>query len=177
MYPEIRRVTVKPPSGEYTFEQKFDVVNQYLQLGNYRLVAEFSGISYGTIMNWKATQWWKDLVTEIQASKRVQKSSKIDIIVEKGLGVVEDRLDNGELVLNQKTGSIERRDVSLKDAVSAVNALMQRQAVIENQNNNTADVESQKTIQEQLSFLANEFAKFNLGKKNAAVDVEYKEVS
>jgi hypothetical protein len=172
---KLRRVTAKV-RGEWPIEKKIECVSKYLVLGNFRLVAELSGVGYTVIKDWSKTGWWKDLEAEIKASRRIEQDSKLSRIVDKALDTIADRLDNGEVVVNPTNGELLRRPVALRDANNTANTLMQRQAILEKMNNNKDTVETQKTIQEQLTVLALEFAKFNNRSKAKAETIEYKDI-
>lgn len=174
----LRRVKAEHrPHERYTIEQKFAAVEAWLLYGNLKLVTELTGIGYSLIKSWRGTEWWRDLEREILAGARIKQSSTISRIVDKGLEVVSDRLENGEVVLDQKTGELVRRPVTLRDSATAVNALMQRQSILEKQAHDEFTSEGNKTIQEQLQILAQEFAKFNGRSKLGATDIEYVEIT
>ena len=158
----LRRVTqVHKPGYRHTVEKRIEVVTKCLALGNMRLVAELTGVSYALIREWKGQSWWKDLEAEIRASRRSEVDTKLSRIVDKALVVIEDRLDNGDFVYNQKTGDVSRKPVSIKEARGAVNDLMQRQAVLVKQEQEEKVATSQVSINEQLAMLAQQFAAFN----------------
>lgn len=156
-------------------DKRIEAVTTYLALGNLRQVAAVCEVGYYTIKQWKTQPWWKDAEAEIVATKRIATNSKLGAIVEKSLDVIDDRLTNGDLVLNNKTGALVRKDVSLRDATSAANALMQRQAILEKLVRDEVVSESTQSIADQLKNLATEFAKFNTNKKLGATDVAFKE--
>jgi hypothetical protein len=157
-------------------EVKFSVVENWLLYGNLRLTAEMTGVGYSTIKMWKGQEWWTDLEKEILAGTRIKQSGNISKIVDKGLEVISDRLENGEVVLDQKTGELVRRPVALRDAATATSNLMQRQSILEKQIADETITKSNQTIQEQLMFLAQEFAKFNNRSKIGAETIEFIEV-
>ena len=155
-------------------EIRLKVVEDWLELGNLKQAAHQNSVDYGTVKNWKTSDWWKEYEDEILAQRRISVQNKIGSIVDAGLGVVQDRLENGEFFVDQD-GSVKRRPVKLRDAATAVNGLMQRQSILEKQNAGYADKRASKTISEQLTFLAEEFAKFNRRDKSKAQTIEYVE--
>ena len=171
----LRRVKYKV-RNVWPIEKKIEVVTKYLLLGSMPLVAEITGVNISVCKVWKTQQWWKDMVLEIQAAKRTQQDTKLSRIIDKALGAIEDRLDNGEQVVNPRTGELVRRPVALRDANNTANTLLQRQAILEKLQQNDSQLEQTQTIQEQLSFLAEEFSKFNNRSKLNAETIEFKEV-
>jgi hypothetical protein len=170
-------VQTGPGRPPIPFEKRREVVECWLQLGNMKLAAEICGVHLNTIKGWKSESWWKQLEDEIKVAGRLQTGAKLSHIVNKALVQVEDRLDNGEVVLDQKTGELVRRPVAMRDAANAAVTLMQRQQVLENLNNQETNTDATKSIQEQLAMLATEFAKFNNRSKANAETIEYREVT
>lgn len=161
----------------YPVETKIKVVEEWLTFGNLKLVAERNGIHYQTAKEWKVSKWWKEFEDDIQANRRIATQNKIGGIVDSGLDVVQDRLEQGDFFYDVQSGEVKRRPVSLRDAATAVNGLMQRQAILEKQNSQFANKEQTKTIAEQLTLLASEFAKFTKRNNSSAEDIPYKEIS
>lgn len=89
---------------------------------------------------------------------------------------MEDRLDKGDFVWNQKTGEIARKPVSLKEARGAANDLLQRQVVLEKMQREEVHQQQQQTVADQLAMLANEFAKFQTGRTIEVVPSKPKDV-
>lgn len=164
------------PHARWDIETKFKAVESWLLYGNLRLTAEVLGVGYSTLKQWKAEEWWRDVEREIQAGGRIRQTTSIGKIVDRGLEVIQDRLENGEVVLDQKSGELVRRPVALRDVGGVVSNLMQRQSILEKQSLDEITGESHKTIQEQLAFLALEFSKFNNRSKVAAETIEYREI-
>lgn len=162
-------------NAHWPVEKKIEAVTTYLTLGNLRQVAAVTGVSYGMIKQWRMAPWWKDIEAEIVASRRVAAATKLNKIVDKSLAVIDDRLDNGDFVYNNKSGEVIRKPVNLKDATSAANALMQRAAIIEKLNKDEQIVENQVSIKDQLANLAEQFALMNNRSKAGASDIEFKE--
>jgi hypothetical protein len=142
-------------------EKRIDVVTKYLALGNLRLVSEITGVNYGMIRNWKMQPWWADIVAEIKASRNLAVDSKLSKIVDKSLEMIEDRLENGDMVYNRKTGEVERRPVSLELINKVSKTAMEQQAAITTKESAETQTQMAQTINDQIRFLAEEFAKFN----------------
>lgn len=155
--------------GRYTWEKKYATVAVYLKCGALRETEKATGVPAVTIENWRKSSWWSDLVHEIKNAQHAEKDNKLTQIINKALGVVEDRLDNGELILNNKTGELVRKPVNIRDATRAASELIQRQQTI---NKTIALDEVQKqTVDETLKFLAQEFAKM-VNKKPGTITLE-----
>lgn len=156
--------------NSYSWEMKQDVVHKMLTLGNQRLVASVTGVAYNTISGWKKTEWWKELVASLQQEHAVVLDTKISSVIDKSLDIVQDRLENGELVLNNKTGQLVRKEVSMKDAAKVSNDLLQRQHILRKQETSTEV--RQESMKEVLSSLAKEFAKWSKKEGRDTSDAE-----
>src|SRR6266850_660407 len=141
--------------GGYPDEIKMTVVQQWLALGNLKLVAANTDVPIATIKYWRGEPWWKDYENELRAGRRFEVDKKLSNVIDKAFAIMEDRLDHGDWIFDQTKGEIVRRPVGFKDA------------------NNDAT----KSIQDQLAMLANEFAKFNGRSKASAETIEFKEMS
>lgn len=159
----------------YTWEQKVEVATLFQQLGNIRIVSEKTGVPYQTIIDWRRTDWWVDLLDELKQIKRTKTGTKLAEIIEQSITVVQDRLENGDFVLNNKTGEITRRPVSLRDAAQVTNNLITRQIQMEELAEKL--VNRKESIKETLNVLAKEFAKFNKEQqKQAAQTIAFTEI-
>jgi hypothetical protein len=154
--------------GRYTWEKKYSVVAVYLQNGSLRETEAKTGVPAATLEKWRKDSWWPDLVNQIKTADATKLDNKLSRIIAKSLDVVEDRLENGDLVMNNKTGELVRRPVPLREASKAASELMQRQ----HQNNKLLvdNTIREQTIDETLKFLAGEFAKM-VNKKPEIIDM------
>lgn len=166
---------VHKPGYKFPVEKRIEVVTKWLALGNMRLVAELTGVSYQLCRMWKQEPWWPELVAEVKASKSAQLDTKLSRIVDKSLETIADRLENGDVIFNNKTGTVMRKEVSLKDATKVATDLLTRQAVIQKQETEQTVQQDAHTIKDQLTMLAAEFARFNKRDNSKAETIAYKE--
>lgn len=178
---KISNLNRKHESGtQWPMEKRVEVVTQYLALGNMRIVSASTGVPYSLIRAWKALPWWKEYEYEIRNTKRSETNNKLSKIIDKSLTIVEDRLENGEIILNNKTGELIRKPVSLKDTLKVTTDLFNQQAAFDKQKIEESTTQQQDTIQDTLKQLAQEFAKFNGSKRPQIIEVEdikFKETS
>jgi hypothetical protein len=159
----------------WSWDQKVEVATKFMQLGNTRLVSELTEVPYQTIADWRKTDWWSELIDELKQIKRSKTGTKLAEIIEQSIVVVQDRLENGDFVLNNKTGEINRRPVSLRDAAQVTNQLITRQIQMEELAEKL--VNRKDSVKETLHMLAKEFAKFNREQnKKEATTIQYVEV-
>jgi hypothetical protein len=144
-------------------------------LGNLAETAVVTGVPLPTLKLWKTTDWFKEYALQLQSEDVQQMSSNLKRVVEKSLKAVEDRLDLGDAQFDQRTGSIVRVPVKAHVALKISTELMtKQQKMLEN----PVKEEIEKTIDDRLLKLSEEFARFAGPKmaKGVPVDVEVKEV-
>ena len=157
----------------YSTEQKYDILEKIEIYGNLREVSRQSGVPYNTLLSWKKQEWYHSMMSDIRAAARAEMTSKMSRIVDKALAAVEDRIENGEKILNNKTGKFITKPVVLRDVARVASDLLGKQVKLEE----LASKEAHKdeNISDTLQQLAKEFARFNRKDKAEVVDVDFKE--
>lgn len=171
-----KNVNDRSEGGRWSWTTKQEVVERYLVLGNIQLVSALTGVDRGTISNWKKQEWWAELVAAYRGDKAVEVDATMSRVVDKALSIVEDRLENGDKVLNNKTGEIVNKPVSMKDAALVARDLLVRQQAI--RKDEKEETQHRETTQDVLKALAKEFSKWSKGgsSQNEIIDVEAKEI-
>ena len=149
------RSTLAPTNKQWSDKQKMEAINSYLLLGNLALTGRLLNIPEITLRVWKATTWWKDAVAEVKASEKVELSAKIKKLVEASMTVVEDRLVNGDFQFDQKSGTMVRKPVNMKDAHKVSIDLQNRQDILEKTD---VVVQTEEHVEDKLLKLAEKFA-------------------
>lgn len=168
---------IKNPANtnEWSWDTKVQVATGITIHGNARLVSKETGVPFDTINSWRKTEWWPQLMSEIKKAKREELSGKMSVAVDKALDIVQDRLEYGDFVLNNKTGEIIRKPVNLKDANKVLTEVINTQIKMEQEEE---VVQRQESTSEILKNLAAEFSKFNRQvAKQTVIDVNFTEVS
>lgn len=164
------------PSGRiipFSEEKRIDVIRTLIATGNHRFAAEQHGIAYPTLMQWKQASWWPELYNQVKQEQRAELGSKLNALTNEALEIMKDRMENGEYILNNKTGELIRKPIGIRDANQAMNNLLTQANKIEELNSRSTTVD--ESVGDVLKQLAQEFAKF-AKKKPEIVDVEFKEV-
>ena len=66
-------------------------------------------IPASTIRKWKnTTSWWKPVLHEVRKAKQEELDAKLTSIIMEGADKLEDRVRNGNIKLNPKTGELNR---------------------------------------------------------------------
>lgn len=164
----------KDDSGDWTYDTKITVCELLQNLGNARATSELTEVPMMTIRHWQKQDWWPEILHEVQKQKRLELNSRLNKIVDTALSKIEDRLENGDYFFNQKTGTIERKQVSLRDANQVAKDILGQQISLQKIDNGQADF--QTSAKDLLTNLANEFAKLNKKlKQGNAEDIKFVE--
>jgi hypothetical protein len=158
------------PGDVWSDQKKVQAVTTWLALGSIPLVEGITGVPRTTIRQWKLQPWWKELIEEIQTEETQELDAKLKKVVDKTLALIEDRLDNGDLILNSKTGNVVRIPVKLRDVHQVGKDLLeQRHHLKHDQVIRVAE----STIEDTLRKLAESFTSFVKQRKGETIDAVY----
>ena len=146
--------------------QKLEAVKCWLITGNLQATAAALNIPHVTLKSWRYSQWWADTVADLRTENNLQLTHRLKKIAAKSLDLVEDRLENGDWVLNNKTGKLMQKPVGIRDLGVITNTTLTHIDKIEGVPQREAD--TKKAI-DQLHLLAQKFEEFS--KKKAPVQV------
>lgn len=160
--PKVRAVSTGS-NHSWSDKQKIEAVQSWLLLGNLALTSRILGIPEITLRVWKTTEWWKNVVDDIRLQENMEMSSRLKKIVDASLGAVEDRLINGDLMYDQKTGQMVRKAVNMRDAHKVAVDLMDKKTLLDKA---AAPQQEEKQDEDRLLKLAEKFADFVTKKKD-----------
>jgi transposase-like protein len=150
-----KRRALDAKGKHWSDSQKLEAVQTYLMLGSVRMTSAALKIPEVTLKLWRSSAWWKDLESELKIQDELQLSTRLKKIAEKSFAAVEDRLEHGNFVFDQKTGKIRRIPVNLKDAHKVAIESIQQQELIANKH---VEVANDGQILNKLEQLAAKFA-------------------
>lgn len=156
--PSVRRRPVEGRKRHWSDSQKTEAVTTYLILGSLKLVSGTLKIPLPTLNVWKASEWWKQMENDLKIQEDLQLSARMKKIIDRSYDVVEDRLEKGDFVYDQKTGTMRRKPVSMKDAHKVAMDLVEKKEHLVDRHIAGESVTTDK-IEKTLSDLAASFAK------------------
>jgi hypothetical protein len=160
-------------AGWYPDSVKTDALKLWLICGNMRQVSASMNIPYDTLSVWKGSKWWSELSQDIRTEGHLALSHKMQKIADKAMDVTLDRLENGDAVLDQKTGEIKHKPVSMRDAHQVAVSFQDRALKLQH---NPQDEAHQATVSDRLAQLADAFSKMaGKTKKIEVLDVSFTE--
>jgi len=156
-----KRRAIDAKGKHWSDSQKLEAVQTYLMLGSVRMTSAALKIPEITLKIWRSSAWWKDLESELKIQDELQLSTRLKKIAEKSFAAVEDRLEHGNYVFDQKTGKIKRIPVSMKDAHKVAMDSIQQKELIGRKHVETAN---DGQIMNKLEQLATKFAEMATNK-------------
>jgi len=118
--------------SKYTDEDRQRVALEFLITGNMKRVAENTGIPRTTILGWKKTEWWDELVVNLRHEKGEELDANLTKLIDASFEQAQDRVENGDYRLNKKDELI-RVPMSGRDLVIAGATVYDKQRLHRNQ--------------------------------------------
>lgn len=170
------RNLTKHKKARWTEAQKLQVVTSYLMVGSLIEVSLLTTVPLPTLKSWSQQPWWKEACLRLQNEEVQQMDSRLKRVVDKALKAVENRIDEGDVQFDQKTGSLVRIPVKAHVALKISKDLMERQDKLREA---PVKEEIKKTIDDRLLKLSEEFSRFAKLRSSAATAevIEAKDVS
>lgn len=100
--------------GVYSEKKKMEVVGLYAAVGNLKKVSELTSVPEYYIKKWRKEAWFNMFLDEIRAENQDKIDAMFSDIIEKSLESIQDRVANGDYVMNFK-GDLIRRPLPAKD--------------------------------------------------------------
>lgn len=154
----VKRRSASQFRKHWSDSQKLEAVQSFLVLGSLKLVSGALKIPYDTLKLWRKMEWWKQIENDLKVQDDLQLSARLKKIVNKSYDVVEDRLENGDFVYDQKTGKMRRKPVALRDAHRVAIDLMEKEDELKTRHIQGDTVTQDKT-EKMLKDLAESFKK------------------
>lgn len=119
-------------TGKASIESKIKAATAYiLEGGNAKKAAKIANVHPNSLYAWKKEQWWGELVQYLKEDFQEDFKHRLTHVAGKALDVVEDRLENGDRVMNYKTGEMVEKPVQAKDASIILGVLSDKARVME----------------------------------------------
>lgn len=147
--------------GMWPQTKKTEAVLTWLTCGNLTQTAALIGVGLPTVKHWRKQPWWTEAVDDFRDDDKTELDARYQKIIRKALDVVDDRLENGNFQMDQKTGKIVRVPVSISDSHRVMTDLVSQQQSL--RQDKTVQAVAVETINDKLAKLAVQFAEMALG--------------
>lgn len=135
----------------------------YLALGSINGVSKLINIPVATVFLWKSTKWWQELIRQFKTQENLVLSNKLKSTLDKSIELVNDRLEHGDYLYDQKTGEIRRKPVLMKDALKVATEFIDKRQKIERPEYEQV---AQEGVMERLEKLAKSFEEIAIRKNS-----------
>lgn len=152
--------------------KKLEVVTTYLALGKVPMVEAVTGVPRATIRQWKMQPWWAEMVNQIQTESDQELDSKLSKIIERSLDAVNERIENGEFILDSKSGTVKRVPVKLKDVHRVAVDLLDKRDLIRERPLKEKEQEVQIDVLKKLANQFSDWVKVHIKKEPIVVEGE-----
>lgn len=164
--------------GYYTDNQRIEVATLYAAMGSVKAVGELTGVAESAIRGWIKQEWFKLLMDEIRQENDQKIDVKFNQIIDSALNQLQDRVENGDHILN-KHGEMIRRPVSARDLsiVSAIN--IDKRQLLRGKPTSRSEQVATQSVEDRLLTLKNNFEAL-AGKKlhtSETIDAEVVEIA
>lgn len=150
----------------YSDHDKLRAVAAYVSTGTVNKASQIVEIPRRTMADWSQQEWWHEAVQRVRTEKEGELDAKITAIIDKAFDTVAERLENGETVVNPKTGERYARPISGRDAGWLGAVLFDKQRILRNLPTSISENRSS----DQLEKMARQFEK--ISKQSEAKTIE-----
>lgn len=170
---------IRKGTKHYQEKARYEAVNLYKQVGSLQMVSNMLDIPYETIRKWHASDWWKDFELDIVQSNRARSNHKIKRIADQALVVIEDRLQNGDFIYDQRNSEVVRLPIKADIANRILHDSLNREALNDQANEQSKKLLSDEKMSDRLLRIQESFRALKSGRKLAiegkVIDVEPQE--
>ena len=164
------KTRLRKNAGWYPEEKKIEVAALFAAgMVNSSDLHRLTGINAATIREWRTSDWWPEMLERIHVMHDEETVSKFTEIVDKSLETIQDRLINGEYVLNKKTGEVLRKPVAMRDVTAVASTIVDKRQLLRGKPTSRSE---KVGIDERLLKLADEFRKFVAAKDVTKESIE-----
>jgi len=140
----------------------------YAMTGNASRTEEITGIPGATVRQWKTTEWWPQIIDRIRRDGDDELDVKLTGLLDKATKEINERLDNGDYIYNNKTGDVKRKPIGGKELSVMTSIFVDKRALLRKKPKMQGE---QSSTNERLKKLAEEFSKF-VNSKTIVVEKE-----
>jgi len=157
--------------GYYPEQQKVAAAVLYAATGNINDSSKLAKVPPHQLRKWMGEEWFIDIQEQVHREENAKISSKMTELVVEVLDNMQERVKQGDPVLNKKTGEISKLPIKFRDLATGMNIIAEKRQLLRGE----ATSRTEKVGPEQfLKDLSDQFKKFARAKQltNEEVQVE-----
>jgi hypothetical protein len=125
--------TLPHQPGHWNQKKQLEVCTTYLALGNMAETSRVCNVPLITCKKWKATDWWANLVSDIQSGEGQKCDNKMSKVIDKALDLIVTRMEEGDYQYDQKTGRLVKVPLKARDLERVASGLFDKRQLIRKQ--------------------------------------------
>ena len=145
--------------GIWDKKKQMAACTTYLATGSIAETSRIINVPYRTVQEWTYSDWWKQLMTEIQSGENQKTDNKMSRVIEKTLDMLVSRIEEGDYQYDQKTGRLVKIPLKARDLERITSGLFDKRQLILKQPTNIKQDDLNQA--DRLLKLAEQFAKFS----------------
>ena len=151
--------TLPHEPGIWDKKKQMAACTTYLATGSIAETSRIINVPYRTVQEWTYSDWWKQLMTEIQSGENQKTDNKMSKVIEKTLDMLVSRIEEGDYQYDQKTGRLVKIPLKARDLERITSGLFDKRQLIRKQPTNIKQDDLNQA--DRLLKLAEQFAKFS----------------
>lgn len=131
-------------------KKKIEVATLYAVLRDEEKVSQLAGVHSKIILQWLNEPWFGEILLKVRKDRNEKLDLAITDVLEKGLEIVLDRFENGEMMVNRKTGETYRVPVNVKNVALVADVFFDKRQLIRGEATTRTEVITQEEKLEKL---------------------------
>ena len=136
---------------------KVEACTLYAVYGDFDIVSEKTRVPANTLRGWHQEPWWVDIQRQVYIEQNENLSSRINIVLDKSLIEIADRLENGDYYFSKVAGELRRKPVDTKTLALLFDNLTTKRQLVRGE---PTSISAKIGVDDRLALLADSFEKF-----------------
>lgn len=138
-------------------DAKVEACTLYCVYGDFEKVSELTRIPVHHLRGWHQEPWWVDIQRQVYVEQNENLSSRINIVLDKSLVEIADRLENGDYYFSKTAGELRRKPVDTKTLALLFDNLTTKRQLVRGE---PTSISAKIGVDDRLALLADSFEKF-----------------
>ena len=136
---------------------KVESCTLYCVYGDFDKVSELTRVPANTLRVWHQEPWWVEIQKQVYVEQNENLSSRINIVLDKSLVEIADRLENGDYYFTKGSGELRRKPVETKTLALLFDNLTTKRQLVRGE---PTSISAKIGVDDRLALLADSFEKF-----------------
>lgn len=136
---------------------KIESCTLYCVYGDFEKVSSLTRVPVATLKVWHQEPWWVEIQKQVYIEQNENLSSRINIVLDKSLVEIADRLENGDYYFTKGSGELRRKPVDTKTLALLFDNLATKRQLVRGE---PTSISAKIGVDDRLAMLADSFEKF-----------------